>query len=90
MASVQNREYTARQISDLAEKIDQAEASLSAGARGPGFQVGGAEKKKADESALSRVAKDRYVQSGVSTLRFQALSDQIPLVQRSQSKSRMV
>lgn len=53
MLMKQNREYTARQISDLAAKIEQVESSLSQGtARGTfqlgvaGGSVGGGDKKK--------------------------------------------
>ncbi|TPX68177.1 hypothetical protein SpCBS45565_g03247 [Spizellomyces sp. 'palustris'] len=53
---ITNREYTARQISDLAEKIEQADSSLSQSGRGAFFN----ERKKGDETAVAKVAKDRY------------------------------
>ncbi|KAJ3125697.1 proteasome regulatory particle subunit RPN11 [Nowakowskiella sp. JEL0407] len=53
---VTNREHNARQILDLAEKIEQADASMSASKMGSIY--GGAEKKKSDDSALKKVEHD--------------------------------
>ncbi|KAJ3005652.1 proteasome regulatory particle subunit RPN11 [Thoreauomyces humboldtii] len=47
-----NREYTARQILDLADKIEQADAGLAT--RTPGF----ADKKEKNDGAVAKVAKD--------------------------------
>jgi len=50
-----NREYTAGQISDLAEKLEQAETQLAHSGRMGGFFV---PEKKKDESQLSKITKD--------------------------------
>jgi len=50
-----NRDYTAGQISDLAEKLEQAETALSHSGRMGGFFM--AEKKK-EESQISKLSKD--------------------------------
>ncbi|TPX60432.1 hypothetical protein PhCBS80983_g01774 [Powellomyces hirtus] len=51
---ITNREYTARQILDLADKIEHADTSLSQSTRAASF----ADKKKGDDSAVTKVAKD--------------------------------
>ncbi|KAJ3284326.1 COP9 signalosome complex subunit 5 [Borealophlyctis nickersoniae] len=51
-----NREYTVRQISDLAEKIDQADATLSQSGRV--MWGSGQDKKKMEDGALSKLARD--------------------------------
>jgi COP9 signalosome complex subunit 5 len=50
-----NREYTAGQISDLAEKLEQAETALAHSGRMGGFFM---PEKKKDESQLSKITKD--------------------------------
>ncbi|TPX37451.1 hypothetical protein SmJEL517_g00582 [Synchytrium microbalum] len=57
-----NRAYNAQQIADLAEKIEQAESSLSQSSRSASYYAGsaGAEKKK-EEGPLSKVAPPRYL-----------------------------
>jgi len=50
-----NREYTAGQISDLAEKLEQAETQLAHSGRMGGFFV---PEKKKDDSQLSKITKD--------------------------------
>jgi len=50
-----NRDYTAGQISDLAEKLEQAETQLAHSGRMGGFFV---PEKKKDESQLSKITKD--------------------------------
>ncbi|KAJ3156763.1 COP9 signalosome complex subunit 5a [Geranomyces michiganensis] len=51
---ITNREYTARQILDLANKIEQAEGSLASAHRAASFS----DKRKVEESAVAKVAKD--------------------------------
>jgi len=50
-----NRDYTAGQISDLAEKLEQAETQLAHSGRMGGFFV---PEKKKDDSQLSKITKD--------------------------------
>ncbi|KAJ3102443.1 COP9 signalosome complex subunit 5a [Phlyctochytrium bullatum] len=50
-----NRDFTANQIRDLAEKIEQADSSLSQGGR---LGTMYAEKKKGESSALTKLSKD--------------------------------
>jgi len=50
-----NREYTAGQISDLAEKLEQAETALSHSGRMGGFFM---PEKKKEESQISKLTKD--------------------------------
>jgi len=50
-----NRDYTAGQISDLAEKLEQAETQLVHSGRMGGFFV---PEKKKDDSQLSKITKD--------------------------------
>ncbi|KAI8812795.1 JAB1/Mov34/MPN/PAD-1 ubiquitin protease-domain-containing protein [Cladochytrium replicatum] len=54
---ITNREYNARQMMDLAEKVEQAEAGISQNRFGGGGSFF-SEKKKGEESLLSKVAKD--------------------------------
>lgn len=56
--TIQNREYAAFQMADLAEKLEQADSALSQNGRAPGFSPG--DKKKGEESQLSKVTRDRY------------------------------
>ena len=54
---IQNREYNALQISDLADKIEQAEQEISQRS----FIPPGSGDKKKKEDQLSKVVKDRCV-----------------------------
>ncbi|KAI8825263.1 JAB1/Mov34/MPN/PAD-1 ubiquitin protease-domain-containing protein [Fimicolochytrium jonesii] len=51
---IMNREYTARRVLDLAEKIDQAEAAVGQSSRIGQFM----ERKRGEQSAVAKVAKD--------------------------------
>lgn len=51
-----NRDYTAGQISDLAEKLEQAETQLAHSGRTGGYFA--ADSKKKEESQLSKLTKD--------------------------------
>ncbi|KAJ3158021.1 COP9 signalosome complex subunit 5a [Geranomyces variabilis] len=51
---ITNREYTARQILDLANKIEQADVSLASAHRAAPLS----DKRKTEESAVAKVAKD--------------------------------
>ncbi|TPX51718.1 hypothetical protein SeMB42_g00885 [Synchytrium endobioticum] len=56
-----NRAYNAQQIADLAEKIEQAESSVSQGSRlayAAGSGAGAGAEKKKEEGPLSKVARD--------------------------------
>lgn len=55
---VKNRDYTGGQISDLAEKLEQAETQLAHSGRMGGFFM---PEKKKEESQLSKLTRDRYI-----------------------------
>ncbi|RKO92964.1 JAB1/Mov34/MPN/PAD-1 ubiquitin protease-domain-containing protein [Blyttiomyces helicus] len=55
---ITNREYTALQISDLAEKIEQADQAVAQTGRNGSFYSGGHDKKKGEEGALRKIARD--------------------------------
>eukprot|EP00238_Polyblepharides_amylifera_P008265 CAMPEP_0196587942 /NCGR_PEP_ID=MMETSP1081-20130531/59116_1 /TAXON_ID=36882 /ORGANISM="Pyramimonas amylifera, Strain CCMP720" /LENGTH=356 /DNA_ID=CAMNT_0041910289 /DNA_START=95 /DNA_END=1165 /DNA_ORIENTATION=- len=52
-----NREFVAGQISDLADKLEQAEASLAYAGRGGGFFVP-ADRKRKEDSLLTKITHD--------------------------------
>ncbi|ORX89905.1 Mov34-domain-containing protein [Basidiobolus meristosporus CBS 931.73] len=52
-----NRDYAARQMNDLAEKLEQTETALTQGGRLSAYTLAGSE-KKSEESQLAKVAKD--------------------------------
>jgi len=54
-ALLTNRNYTAGQITDLAEKLEQAETQLSHSGRMGGYFM---PEKKKDESQLAKLTKD--------------------------------
>ncbi|RUS24082.1 hypothetical protein BC938DRAFT_474153, partial [Jimgerdemannia flammicorona] len=51
-----NREYAAFQLTDLAEKLDQADGALGQTGRAAGFAPG--DKKSSEEGKLSKVTRD--------------------------------
>ncbi|KAI9025592.1 JAB1/Mov34/MPN/PAD-1 ubiquitin protease-domain-containing protein [Hyaloraphidium curvatum] len=73
-----NREYSARQILDLADKIEQADGTISQGGRAGGFGGPGEGGKKKDaEGPLAKVARDssKITSEAVHGLISQVLKD---------------
>ena len=56
----QNRDYVAGAISDLSDKLEQAESALNHSGRMGSYGGGSADKKK-EESQLTKLTRDRYV-----------------------------
>jgi len=76
-----NRDYTAGQISDLAEKLEQAETALSHSGRSGGYF---ASEKKKEESQLSKLTKDsaKVALEQVSGVMTQVMKDSLFNIQR--------